>query len=73
MGNEKAEMYRAYLKASVIGIEVALSIAIGAGGGYLCDRYFQSEPWGMLIGFLIGVAAAGKRLYLFSKDYLKEQ
>ena len=64
--------YREYLKAGAIGLEVGLSIIVGAGLGYLIERYFNIAPWGLLAGAGFGIAAAGRTLYRFSKRYLRD-
>lgn len=70
--SEYAAVYKEYMKASVIGLEVGLSVIVGIGGGYLFDRYFNLGPWGLIVGSLLGAAAAGRCLYAFTKVYLKE-
>jgi F0F1-type ATP synthase assembly protein I len=35
-----------------------VTVLLGAGGGYLLDRWWGSEPYGVLVGFLAGLAAA---------------
>ncbi len=69
---EKANIYKEYVKASVIGLEVGLSLIAGIVGGFFFDRHFGVEPWGIIIGAILGVGLAGKCLYRFSKTYLKE-
>jgi F0F1-type ATP synthase assembly protein I len=69
---EKADAYKDYIKTSAVGLEVGLSIVVGISAGFFVDRYFHCEPWGIVGGFIIGAAAAGKRLYSFSKKYLKD-
>lgn len=34
--------------------------------GYYADRWFHSDPWGKLIGFLFGAFAGGLNFY---RDY----
>lgn len=38
---------------------------VGAGMGYGVDRYFGSEPWGLLVGGLVGV---GTGFYAFLRS-----
>ncbi|MDY6881716.1 MAG: AtpZ/AtpI family protein [Desulfatiglans sp.] len=52
---------------SSIGLAVALSIAIGAGGGYYIDEKFGTNPWGLYIGSALGIAAAFRNLYYLYK------
>jgi F0F1-type ATP synthase assembly protein I len=39
------------------GIEVAVGFWLGYVVGTWCDRRFGSNPWGLLIGMLLGGAA----------------
>lgn len=69
---KQTEAYKVYIKTSAVGLEVGLSIGMGALLGYFADKYFQSAPYALLIGTLVGAVAAGKRLWVFAKDYLKK-
>ena len=69
---EGTELYKSYIKTSAIGLEVGLSIVVGAAGGYLADKYLGTRPWGLIFGFIVGVLAAAKRLFGFAKKYVKE-
>ncbi len=47
-------------EASTIGWTLALSVVIGAGLGYLVDRFLLhsgATPWGLIVGFLLGTAS----------------
>jgi F0F1-type ATP synthase assembly protein I len=66
------DFYREYIKAGAIGLEVGLSIIVGGGMGYIAERYFDISPWGLIIGAVFGMVAAGRTLYRFSKKYLKD-
>ena len=47
-------------EASTIGIMLVASIAIGAGLGWLVDTFVlrsAGTPWGLIVGFLLGVAS----------------
>jgi F0F1-type ATP synthase assembly protein I len=69
---EISETYKTYIKTSAVGLEVGLSVVVGALAGYFFDQHFGTRPYGLLIGFLIGAVAAGLRLYRFAQQYLKE-
>jgi len=63
--------YRTYVLTSAVGIEIVLCVVFGLGAGYFFDKKFATGPYGMILGFLFGCAAAAKRLYTVSKNYLK--
>lgn len=47
-------------EASTVGWTLALSVLIGAGLGYLADRFVLhsgATPWGLIVGFLLGTAS----------------
>lgn len=69
---EQSDMYKVYIKTSAVGLEFALSIALGTLLGYFADKYFESAPYGLLIGLAIGTVAAVKRLWIFTKKYLQK-
>jgi len=70
---EMRETYKTYIRTSAVGLEVGLSVVVGALLGYFADRHFNIRPYGLITGFVIGVLAASKRLYKFAKDYMKEE
>jgi hypothetical protein len=46
--------------AATIGWSLAISIFVGAGLGYLVDRFLLGNPqtpWGLIIGFLVGTVS----------------
>jgi F0F1-type ATP synthase assembly protein I len=45
--------------ASGIGLQLAASVLVGLGLGYLADRAFHTSPWFLLVGLLLGVLAGG--------------
>jgi ATP synthase protein I len=57
---------RDYGDYAYLGLMLPSSIIVGVGLGYLVDRWFNTHPWGKLIGFLLGVAAG---TWNFFKDY----
>lgn len=44
-------------RVSSVGVEMAVATLIGWGFGYWLDNRFQTGPWLMLVGLLLGVAA----------------
>jgi ATP synthase protein I len=49
---------------SAVGMAMALSIAIGALGGYYLDQKFGTSPWLSFIGLGMGIAAAFRNLMI---------
>ena len=60
-------MLRTLGYVSTVGIQMALSIAIGAGLGFYLDKKFGTEPWLLIVCLGFGVAAAFRNLYLMYK------
>ena len=60
------------LKRGSVGLEMAFSIVLGALGGWWLDGKFQTEPWLLLSGVLLGVAAAFNSLIRMAKAAARE-
>jgi ATP synthase protein I len=60
-GTRTSRKLRAARLASV-GIELAVSIIVGLLGGRWLDQELGTDPWLMLVGLLIGVAAGFRSL-----------
>ena len=71
--SQRQQMYQTYLKTSAVGLEAGLSIVVGIVLGFFADKYLMSSPYGMIIGLTLGILAAAKSLYTFSKKYLKQE
>ncbi len=74
--NDARESRRQLLKAlkrGSVGLEMALSIVIGALAGWWLDGKFQTEPWLLLSGVLIGVLAAFNSLIRMAKAAAREE
>jgi F0F1-type ATP synthase assembly protein I len=65
------ELSKGWMIGALIS-ELVLSPVFGLLGGYLFDQHFQTTPWGVLVGFLLGVGGAIK-LGLVLKALLKEK
>jgi ATP synthase protein I len=40
-----------------LGLMLGGYVALGALAGYYLDRWLKTEPWGLIIGMLLGIAA----------------
>jgi ATP synthase protein I len=45
---------------------------MGAGAGYVVDRWLGSSPWGFLLFFFLGVAAGILNVIRVSTAYLRD-
>ncbi len=45
--------------ASGIGLQLAGSVLVGLGLGFLVDKLFHTSPWFLLAGLLLGIGAGG--------------
>lgn len=48
--------------ASVIGIQLVVSILLGVGIGYLLDRWLGTEPWLLVLFFVLGAIAGFREM-----------
>jgi ATP synthase protein I len=55
-----------------LGLEVALSIAVGLFGGAWLDEKLGTSPWLTVVGLAYGLAAAGRALYRATKRVTRE-
>lgn len=46
-----------------IGLELVVAIAVGVGVGWAFDNWLDTRPWGMILGFFLGVAAGMANVY----------
>ncbi|MFZ9888525.1 MAG: AtpZ/AtpI family protein [Myxococcota bacterium] len=69
---EKGKAYRELMQAQVGAMEVGLSVVVGTLLGYWVDRNYETTPWGLFVGLLLGVITAGRTLYRISKQGLGE-
>lgn len=40
-----------------LSLELVSGVIVGAGLGFLLDRWIGTKPWGMIVLFLLGTAA----------------
>jgi F0F1-type ATP synthase assembly protein I len=67
--DKPAAWYR-YTDAASIGIEIAVAVTLGTlGGMWLEHNVTHWAPWTTVIGFCIGVIAAGKAVWRTAKNY----
>lgn len=71
---ETTRMWQLAGQYSAVGIEMVISVGIGALGGNWLDARYGLSPWMTTFGLLVGIGAAGltiARLVVQSKRILK--
>ena len=51
---------------SQLSLQLLIPILIGVGGGIWLDQLCNGSPWCVLIGTIMGIAAAFRNLYVWS-------
>lgn len=60
-------------RASAIGLQFGISIAIGALGGNWLDRKFGASPWFLMLGVIFGAAAGFRDLWALAKSDMSDE
>ena len=55
-------------KFAAVGLQMAVGVALGIVVGKWLDKKFDSEPWGLLVCTMLGLAAG---MYLLIKDAIR--
>lgn len=65
------DQVRALAALGAVGLSFVLAIVIGVAAGVWLDGRFGTKPWGMLIGFAVGVAAGILNVYRATKQAMR--
>ena len=65
---QDAKMWSAYGLALNLGFMIVMPILVFGGGGVLLDKYFNSFPIFIFIGFILSMVAALGVVYVKTKD-----
>jgi F0F1-type ATP synthase assembly protein I len=58
-----AGYWRSVGELGTLGLSFVIALAIGTGAGLWADDRFDTSPWGLLVGFGLGFAAAILNVY----------
>jgi len=50
--------WRTVGELGTLGLSFVMAIVLGSAAGWWVDRRLHSDPWGILVGFVLGFAAA---------------
>jgi ATP synthase protein I len=73
LGEDKAKLIKQIASYSTLGLEMGLSVAVGAVIGYYIDKWLKTEPWFLIVFLLFGVVAGFRSLYRALKRLQKEE
>ncbi len=73
MAKKKSSIYALLSTASVMGMHMVSGPIVGAGLGYLIDSYLDSNPYGIIIGAILGVLSGYLNVIKDTKLIKKEQ
>jgi F0F1-type ATP synthase assembly protein I len=62
-GKSPFKVMKAFAIGSTLGVQFAASVLLGFWGGRFLDHRLGSEPWLMVAGVLLGVAAGTIGIY----------
>jgi ATP synthase protein I len=63
MNKDKKEMLSGISTAATIGFYMVSSVAVGVYLGHLADGYCGSQPWGTVVGIILGMIAGMWSIY----------
>lgn len=72
LGEDKGKLFKQVASYSTLGLEMGLSVAVGAVIGYYIDKWLKTEPWFLIVFLLFGVIAGFRSLYRALKRLQKE-
>lgn len=69
----KPAMWYRYMDASSLGIEIAVSVVIGAAAGMWLEKNVTHwAPWTSVLGMMVGVGTAARAIVRTARSYTKQ-
>jgi ATP synthase protein I len=72
LGEDRGKLFRQIASYSTLGLEMGLSVAVGAIIGYYLDKWLHTEPWLLIIFLVFGVVSGFRSLYRALKRFERE-
>jgi ATP synthase protein I len=71
-GGDKGKIFRQIASYSTLGLEMGLSVAVGAIIGYYLDKWLRTEPWLLIVFLIFGAISGFRSLYRALKRLERE-
>jgi ATP synthase protein I len=72
LGEDRGKLIRQIASYSTLGLEMGLSVAVGAIIGYYLDKWLHTEPWLLIVFLIFGVVSGFRSLYRALKRFERE-
>lgn len=72
LGEDRGKILRQIASYSTLGLEMGLSVAVGAIIGYYLDKWLHTDPWLLIVFLIFGVIAGFRSLYRALKRLERE-
>lgn len=61
--NRNKDTWDGIEKAATMGTNFVAHTVVGLAMGYYCDKWFHTEPWGLLFWLVMGIVAGFRHMY----------
>jgi ATP synthase protein I len=63
LGPDNGRTLRSLGSLSAVGLSFVVAVVVGAGMGYVLDRWLGTSPWLFLLCFFLGLAAGMRTVF----------
>lgn len=67
ISKDTRDSLRILANVSSMGIAMVLATVMGLAAGYYFDKWVGTEPWGLIVGLIMGIVAGYRNLYIILK------
>jgi ATP synthase protein I len=67
----RLEVMRSFGEVASVGLSFVFALVMGTAAGWWLDEHFGWKPWGFFTGFVFGLAAGVRNVYLVTRKYMK--
>ena len=64
---ETRESLKIIGQVSSMGIAMVLATVFGLAAGYFFDKWLGTQPWGLIVGLVMGIIAGYRNIYIIMK------